>query len=686
MNTGKGFPRSRANVVLVKPADGHTYADVLKNLKENVKPEDADVIVRTIRKTRNGAIFLELAQGGKTKQFSDAIKDTLKETAQETDSKPKAAIEIRDIDCTTTKEDVIVAILKNTGTNEEDMTIGIDKQRQVDPDSPSAYRPLCMLDTARKLLERLLKPRLEKAIADRRGLSNRHHGFRPGRSTVGALLVGYADDIAAVISARDTVEAERKLSCNKAMPKATSRPKRKEVYWWNTTIDESRRNCLKMRRKYTRARRRGDAHIELASYKDAKQQLQNAIETSKKQKWEELRSGKNQDPWGLGYKVVIQKLGSKNTVAQMDEDIMDNILVLLSKGKGETTEPSSYRPHCILDTAGKLLERLIKPRLNEAIKAAGGLSRRQYGFRPGKSTVGALKDVIDTVESAQCGNHYSRPIILLATLDYLRKIIRDYLRNRKLMYDTKQGNKCIQVTSGAAQGSILGPDLWNATYDEILKIEMPHDTYLVGYAGDIAAVIKARSISEAQSKLRQTMIRAKSWLDEHGLQLALQKTELLLLIRRHIPTEIELNVDDIRIPTKQSVKYLGMRLDSKLTYTKQIEYATNKAAEITSQLSRLMPNTGGPLPNSRKILMEASNSILLYGSEIWAPALRTQVRASKLLSVQRTSALRVTSADRTVSVGAVRAGMIPIDLQATNTTKRDRTRCKLKHYNKNAGK
>ncbi|XP_073811858.1 uncharacterized protein [Musca autumnalis] len=135
----------------------------------------------------------------------------------------------------------------------------------------------------------------------------------------------------------------------------------------------------------------------------------------------------------------------------------------------------------------------------------------------------------------------------------------------------------MQVTSGAAQGSILGPDLWNATYDEILKIEMPHDTYLVGSADDIAAVIKAWSINEAESKLRQTMIRTKRWLDEH---------------------------------------------DSKLTYSKQIEYATTKAAKIPSQLSSLMANIGGPLPSRRKILMEASTSILLYGSEIWAPALK----------------------------------------------------------------
>lgn len=38
-----------------------------------------------------------------------------------------------------------------------------------DPDTPSAYRPLCMLDSAGNLLERLMKTRLEKAIEEKRG-------------------------------------------------------------------------------------------------------------------------------------------------------------------------------------------------------------------------------------------------------------------------------------------------------------------------------------------------------------------------------------------------------------------------------------------------------------------------------------------------------------------------------------
>lgn len=69
--------------------------------------------------------------------------------------------------------------------------------------------------------------------------------------------------------------------------------------------------------------------------------------------------------------------------------------------------------------------------------------------------------------------------------------------------------------------------------------------------------------------------------------------------------------------------------------------------------------------------MEACNSILLYGSEIWAETLKCKKRANALLAVQRTAALRVTSAYRTVSASAVFiiAAMIPIDLHAAERMK-----------------
>ncbi|XP_054280004.1 uncharacterized protein LOC128998059 [Macrosteles quadrilineatus] len=159
-------------------------------------------------------------------------------------------------------------------------------------------------------------------------------------------------------------------------------------------------------------------------------------------------------------------------------------LVLISKGKCDPNMPSSYRPLYMLDVAGKLFEKLIRCRL---MSAAGDLSPRQYGFRKGRSTIDAISEVHRAVERAESYNHYSRRIVLLVTLDvknafnsarwvdmlsalrnsfrvpaYLLRLIEDYLRCRTLNYETKDGSRTMDVTSGAAQGSILGPDLWNA--------------------------------------------------------------------------------------------------------------------------------------------------------------------------------------------------------------------------------
>ena len=61
---------------------------------------------------------------------------------------------------------------------------------------------------------------------------------------------------------------------------------------------------------------------------------------------------------------------------------------------------------------------------------------------------------------------------------------------------------------------------------------------------------------------------------------------------------------------------------------------------------------------------------MLYGSEIWAETLEVKERANSLVSVQRTPALRITSAYRIMSAPAVLviAGAIPVDLLAAEQT------------------
>ena len=366
-------------------------------------------------------------------------------------------------------------------------------------------------------------------------------------------------------------------------------------------------------------------------------------------------------------------------------------LALIPKGKGDPELPSSYRPLCMLDTAGKVLEKLIRSRLAEAIRAAGDLSPRQFGFRAGRSTIDAVMQVVDAVRRAEAHSRRTRRVVLLVTLDvrnafnsvrwkdilgtldntfnvpnYLLRILRDYLRNRSLLYETLEGQRWMEVTSGVAQGSILGPDLWNATYDSLLKLDMPEESRLVGYADDVAALVAGRTVEQAQSRLGILMRRVSGWMTTHGFNLALEKTEVVILTKKRIPTLRPISFGESIIESKSAVKYLGLTLDSKMSFSEQIQAAANKAAAGVSALSRLMANIGGPTSSRRRLLMSSTQSVLLYGAEVWAGALNKEVYRKRLAQVQRRGALRVASAYRTVSEPAVMviAGVIPVALLA----------------------
>ncbi|GHJ61430.1 hypothetical protein NOK12_39480 [Nocardioides sp. OK12] len=95
---------------------------------------------------------------------------------------------------------------------------------------------------------------------------------------------------------------------------------------------------------------------------------------------------------------------------------------------------------------------------------------------------------------------------------------------------------------------------------------VPEGTFLVGYADDIVVVITGRDTEGAQLLLNQVMRRVSSWMEDHGLSLAAQKTEIVLITRKRINTLRSFIVGDAAVKTKSAVKYLGVMLDNKLNY------------------------------------------------------------------------------------------------------------------------
>jgi hypothetical protein len=76
-------------------------------------------------------------------------------------------------------------------------------------------------------------------------------------------------------------------------------------------------------------------------------------------------------------------------------------MVLLPKTGRPPDLPSAFRPVCLLEEAGKLLERIVAARLEAHLsRGAFRLQEDQYSFRRGRSTIDAIVRVRTFVEKA----------------------------------------------------------------------------------------------------------------------------------------------------------------------------------------------------------------------------------------------------------------------------------------------
>ncbi|KAJ3617034.1 hypothetical protein MTP99_009165 [Tenebrio molitor] len=362
-------------------------------------------------------------------------------------------------------------------------------------------------------------------------------------------------------------------------------------------------------------------------------------------------------------------------------------LVLLEKPRKEGQTETTYRPLCLLNVMGKVLEHLLVQRLLAELERNGGPSDSQHGFRKGHSTIDALKDVQGLVRGAQEGTWRTKELCVLIALDvenafnsaswqliideldrrnispYIIRMIESYFSARTLAIDGSR----IEVT----QGSVMGPLLWNILYDGVLRMQLPEGAKLIGYADDPALVLTSKDEPCMRQVARDALTLISEWLKTHHLKLSLQKTEAIILAGRRTLTEFEVNVEGVTVRCKEYIKYLGITIGKNWSMKAHVQAVARKAEATTKALGRLMPNSGGPRASRRRVICSVVFSILLYGAPIWEHAMKVERFRNYLKRIVRQNAARVSSAYRTASTEALEviAGFPPIDLLVAERTR-----------------
>jgi len=109
----------------------------------------------------------------------------------------------------------------------------------------------------------------------------------------------------------------------------------------------------------------------------------------------------------------------------------------------------------------------------------------------------------------------------------------------------------------------------------------------------------------------------KDWLVSVGLQLADQKTEAVLINSRKIVEVARIRMDGMTITSSRVIRYLGVWIDTRLSYREHLKQVGKKAAVIGQALNRIMLNTRGPKQSRRLLLQNVVKATMLYCAPVF---------------------------------------------------------------------
>jgi hypothetical protein len=228
------------------------------------------------------------------------------------------------------------------------------------------------------------------------------------------------------------------------------------------------------------------------------------------------------------------------------------IIPITIPGKENSMDPSSYFPISLLNTGGKVLEKLLINRTNHHIYKNELLIDSQFGFMPQKSTTDAAMEAKKFTEP-ELG---TRKVVIMTSLDVkgafdpawwpsilkglkesgcprnLYYLSQGYFSQRTAVMSTNSVSIERSVTKGCPQGSRCGPGFWNLLYNSLLKLEFTSHSKAIAFADDLIILTKGESIAEAENYMNLELRKISDWVQNNKLKFNKHKSNVMLTSRR----------------------------------------------------------------------------------------------------------------------------------------------------------
>ena len=265
---------------------------------------------------------------------------------------------------------------------------------------------------------------------------------------------------------------------------------------------------------------------------------------------------------------------------------------MLLKPDKPITLTTSYRPINLISSIMKLFERVIEQRLRSHLEHIGFINKHQSGFRRAKSTGDHLFRLSQSImESFNRGEH-----VVAAFLD-VEKAFDNVWHNglRYKIYQLDLPTKMTRWLSDFLVGRLIQVNV--NSFLSYLTIS-PQQNSLSQFADDTAQWAFSLNVRNAANLLQQDLLKLAMWCAKWRIKLNPDKTKVIIFSRSLLARKAELNLklycETLKIYPQ--VKFLGIIVDSKLTFQPHFEDILERCNSRYYRLQLLANKKWGPSP------------------------------------------------------------------------------------------
>ena len=286
-----------------------------------------------------------------------------------------------------------------------------------------------------------------------------------------------------------------------------------------------------------------------------------------------------------------------------------------------------FRPIALASCFLKLMEKLVQQRLYFWTENKGLLSPFQYGFRRGRSCADNLAILSSKLHLATSSSMISAclfldiaaaydnviPNILIWDLINLGlpwkvcKFIFNLTTVRYVYFRINGENKGPHIfRRGLPQGCVLSPLLYNIYTKNIHKLLHPHCDILE-YADDLVLYASSNDGDNCIAILQESANNVNTFLKKRGLSISPSKSKLVFFPTptNQLPESLSLRIDNQVVSRSNNVKFLGVILQSSLSWELHLTKLIDHGSKILNLLKCLAGTWWGSHPRILQILYQA---------------------------------------------------------------------------------